>query len=56
MIDSFPKRPRQYAAEIVLMKTRKERRDALAKVPEDCRDTTKLHVQIYFDRKKIAKK
>jgi hypothetical protein len=38
------KRPRHYAAEIIALPTAEERRAALEKVPELCRDITKQHV------------
>ena len=42
------KRPRQYAAEIMTIKGREERREALNKVPEDIRDwVKKLVVNAY---------
>ena len=42
------KRPRQYAAEIMMIKEREERREALNKVPEDMRDwVKKLVVNAY---------
>ena len=47
-----PKRPREYAAEITLLKTRAERAAALAEVPEDARGITKRHVEIHFEIKK----
>jgi len=50
-----PKRPREYAAEITVLKTRDERVAALAKVPEDARGITRRYVEIHFERKKIAR-
>ena len=44
-------RPRQYAAHIMTLTTREERLEALAKVPEQCRDLTKKHVEIAYERK-----
>ena len=42
------KRPRQYAAEIMSIRGREERREALNKVPEDLRDwVKKLVVNAY---------
>ena len=46
------KRPRQYAAEIMALRTREERRNALANVPEHLRELTEAHVRITFDRRK----
>jgi hypothetical protein len=43
-----PKRPRQYAAEISQLKSRKTRAEALENVPEHLRALTKKHVEIYF--------
>lgn len=45
----FGKRPRHYAAEIMMLPTAKERRAALKSVPENMRATTKLHVQLALD-------
>jgi len=42
------KMPRFYAAEIVQMKTKEERRDALAKVPEKFQDLVETHVRNTF--------
>lgn len=41
---SSNKRPRQYAAEIVKLKTREERRAALERVPPIYRETVMTHV------------
>jgi hypothetical protein len=50
MIDE--KRPRQYAAEIVALKTREERAQKLTEVPEHLRDLVKKHVTLFFINKK----
>lgn len=42
------KRPRHYAAEIMGLKTVKERRDALAKVPENLQGFVETHVRNNF--------
>jgi hypothetical protein len=42
------KRPRHYAAEIIAMPTAAERKAALEKVPELCRDITRTHVINHF--------
>jgi len=44
-------RPRQYAAHIMTLMTREERLEALAKVPEECRELTKKHVEIAYERR-----
>lgn len=43
--------PRQYAAEIMAMKTRDERRAALDKVPEHFRALVKKHVECQFTKR-----
>jgi len=45
------KRPRQYAAEIVLLKSTTERRNALELVPAMLRPLVKKHVEIAFDKR-----
>ena len=45
-------RPRDYAAQIIKMKTREERLEALLKVPEEWRDLVKKHVENEFMRRK----
>lgn len=42
------KPPRQYAVEILQLKTKEERREALSKVPENLRPIVKTHVQNWF--------
>jgi hypothetical protein len=49
------KRPRHYAAEIIAMPTAAERKAALEKVPELCRDITKTHVINHFAMRKFSK-
>lgn len=51
-----PKRPREYAAEILQLKTREERKLALAKVPIDFRDIVTLHVNNAFDLARSKKR
>lgn len=46
------KRPRHYAAEIMEFPTRKQRADALDKVPAEWREMVKKHVEIMFNLKK----
>ncbi len=43
-------RPRQYAAQILALKTKEERRAALARVPEHLQALTRKHVEIAFDQ------
>ena len=45
------KRPRHYAAEILKLKTKEERRAALDSVPEHLRDLVRKHVQAAYDRR-----
>ena len=42
------KRPREYAAEIVELNNREERRQALAEVPAELQEMVKTHVQIFW--------
>lgn len=46
------KRPRFYAAEIIALKTKEERRAALAKVPEHLRDWVEFYVRDSVERKR----
>ncbi len=48
---SHPKRPRQYADEILRLATLEERRAALAAVPEEDRDLTRRHVENAWARR-----
>lgn len=50
------KRPRHYAAEIIALPTAEERRAALEKVPELCRDITRTHVINHFALKRAQSK
>jgi len=43
-------RPRHYADQIIAKKSRADRRELLAKVPEHYRDLVETHVKIAFDR------
>lgn len=45
MSPDAPLRPRQYAAQIVALKSKDERRAALAEVPEHLRDLVRKHVE-----------
>lgn len=49
------KRPRHYADEIVVLATAAERRDALRRVPEVMRATTRKHVKLALDTVAIAR-
>ena len=49
------KKPRQMAAEIMSLETREERREALGMVPEHFRDLVKTHVEISYERRKLAR-
>lgn len=46
------KRPRHYAEEILLLKTKEERKIALEQVPEEHRKATEQHVLVAFLRRK----
>lgn len=46
------KRPRQYAAEIMKLKTREERTNALEKVPDEFRGWVEFYVRDAFERNK----
>lgn len=50
-----PKRPRQYAAEIMKLKTIDERRAALANVPDPFKGLTKDHVNNELEKRKAIK-
>tara|TARA_Y100000385_G_C13074252_1_gene630613 strand:- start:1547 stop:1714 length:168 start_codon:yes stop_codon:yes gene_type:complete len=52
MLRQDQKWPRRYAAEILELKTKKERREALAKCPEEFRDLIAKHVEIAFALRK----
>ena len=49
-------RPRQYAANIMLLSSKEERRAALAAVPEWMRDIVETHVRNAYDRDKYARR
>ena len=51
----YNKWPRDYAAEIIEMKTVEQRRAALATVPEPLRDWVKDYVVSYFEIRKHMK-
>lgn len=42
-------RPRQYAAQILALRTREERNAALLEVPEEWRDLVKKHCEIAWN-------
>lgn len=44
----YEKRPRQYAAEIMKLRYKEDRLEALNNVPEHLRDAVKKHVDIQF--------
>ena len=46
-----PKQPRHYSDEILLLKTKEERREALEKVPEDMRSIVRFYVHDYFAKR-----
>jgi len=46
------KMPRQYAHEILQLKTREERRTALMNVPENIRDWVKFYVEDCFEKRR----
>lgn len=48
--------PREYAAEIIALRTKAERREALAKVPEHLRDWVWQLVMDRFERKQAARR
>lgn len=45
------KRPRHYISEILALKTRAERREALDKVPEDYREWVRTSVVNHFEQR-----
>ncbi|TAN71580.1 MAG: hypothetical protein EPN17_00820 [Methylobacter sp.] len=49
-MNTYGKRPRQYAAEIIALPTLEQRRKALALVPCDWRDWVKEYVVDYFGK------
>lgn len=48
-------KPRQMAAYIMSLESREERREALGFVPEHLRDLVKTHVEISYERRKLAR-
>lgn len=48
---ALPKRPRQYAMEIINITNRISRVDALINVPNELRELTKAHVMSYFTKR-----
>lgn len=51
----FEKRPRHYAAEIEVMKTKEERAAALAEVPEHLQGLVETHVKNTFALRKFLR-
>jgi len=45
-----PRRPRSYAAGIIQLRTRAERKAALERVPAHLRALVRKHVEIHFQR------
>lgn len=50
------RRPRHYADEIIRLRTREERRDALAKVPEIFQSLVETHVRNHFSLQSFKRK
>jgi hypothetical protein len=50
------KAPRQWAAEIIALRTKAERNAALRAVPEEWRDRVQHYVTDHFARRKYARK
>ena len=48
-------RPRHYAARIMELETREQRREALEKVPPHLRDLVKKHVEITYELRKVRR-
>ena len=49
-------RPRQYAASIMLLSSKEERRTALAEVPESMRSLVESHVRNVYERNKYTRR
>jgi hypothetical protein len=49
-------KPRHYAAQILALTTREERREALSKVPSDYQERVKLYVENEFERRKYTRR
>lgn len=49
-------RPRQYAAEIIVLPTLEQRREALALVPGEWREWVKEYVVDYFNKQHFLKR
>lgn len=54
-MQELEKRPRHYAAAIVRLTSKEERRAALEKVPEHLRDATRQHVMDAFAKRSIQR-
>lgn len=54
-MDLLSGKPRQMAAYIMSLETKKERREALGRVPEHFRALVRAHVEISYERRKLAK-
>jgi len=48
------KRPRHYAAEILLLPTIEQRKEAFERVPEIWKPMTRSHVSAEWERRKLA--
>lgn len=49
-------RPREYAANILKLTTREERKAALDKVPEELKQWVELYVRNEFERRKYSRR
>ncbi|NOR70005.1 MAG: hypothetical protein GQ532_09995 [Methylomarinum sp.] len=57
MSESYPyKWPRDYAAEIIPLKTLAQRREALARVPVEWREWVAFYVKDFFTKRKLSKR
>ncbi len=56
MTDTDFKWPRQWAAEIIRLPSREQRREALERVPEPWRDWVRELVEDYFAKRQIARR
>ena len=55
-MNATEKRPRNFAEEILQLKTREERKAALEQVPEDMRGAVRLHVEATFEKMKYRRR
>lgn len=49
-------RPRHYAMQILALKTREERREALSKAPAEYQERIKFYVENEFERRKYTRR